>query len=196
MELRHRTLGVLAKMAVFAAFAWAGTLRADLAPASPFLPAGAAAAAAAKGGPSGPIELRGVMASSDGASYCIYDTAKKKNFWVGLNESGHDFVVKSADPDGESVMVDYQGRSMHLEFHTSKVESSGPATAVTAGPRGGPASNPLSTSVVVNPTPADEQRRLDAVAQEVRRRRMERQKALEAQNGQVPGATPPGAPGR
>jgi len=190
MVMRHPTLRILAESAVFAALAWAGPLQADLAPASPFLPTGAAAAAAAKGGPSGPIELRGVMALADGASYCIYDTAKKKDFWVGLNESGHDFVVKSADPDGESVMVDYQGRSMHLEFHTSKVESSGPATAVTAGPRGGPPGNPLTSTVVLNPTPADEQRRLDAVAQEVRRRRMEREKAVQAQNGQAPGGAP------
>jgi hypothetical protein len=192
--MRHPTRSILVKTAAFAVFAWAGSLRADLAPASPFLPAGAAAAAAAKGGPSGPIELRGVMASADGATFCIYDTAKKKNFWVGLNEAGHDFVVKSADPDGDSITVDYQGRSMHLEFHTSKVESSGPATAVTAGPRGGLPGNPLSTSVVVNPTPADEQRRLEAVAQEVRRRRMEREKALEPQNGQAPGGVPAPAP--
>jgi len=196
MGMRQPTLWILARTTAFAAFAWAGSLRADLAPASPFLPAGAAAAAA-KGAPSGPIELRGVMASADGASYCIYDTAKKKNFWVGLNESGHDFVVKSADPDGESVMVDYQGRNMHLEFHTSKVESSGPATAFTGGPRGGLPGNPLSNTVVVNPTPADEQRRLDAVAQEVRRRRMEREKALQAQNGQAQnGQAPGGAPTR
>jgi hypothetical protein len=194
--MRHPTLRILAEAAALAALAWAGTLWADLAPASPFLPAGAAAAAAAKAGPSGPIELRGVMASADGASYCIYDTAKKKDFWVGLNEAGHDFVVKSADPASDSVMVDYQGRSMHLDLHTSKVESSGPATAVTAGPRGGPPGNPLSSTVVVNPTPADEQRRLEAVAQEVRRRRMEREKALEAQNGQVPGGVPPSAPNR
>ena len=194
MGMRRPTRSILAITAAFAAFAWAGSLRADLAPASPFLPAGAAEAASAKGGPSGPIELRGVMASADGATFCIYDTAKKKNFWVGLNEAGHDFVVKSADPDGDSVTVDYQGRSMHLAFHTSKVESSGPATAVTTGPRGGPSGNPLSTSVVVNPTPADEQRRLEAVAQEVRRRRMEREKALETQNGQAPGGVLPLVP--
>jgi len=191
MGMRHPTRSVVVKTAAIAAFAWACTLRADLALASPFLPTGAAAAAAAKGGPSDPIELRGVMALADGTSYCIRDTAKKKDFWVGLNESGHDFVVKSAEPDGESVTVDYQGRSMRLEFHTSKVESSGPATAVMAGPRGGPPGNPLANTVVVNPTPADEQRRLEAVAQEVRRRRLERERALQAQNGQNPAPAPP-----
>jgi hypothetical protein len=38
---------------------------------------------------------------------------------------------------------------------------------------------------------ADEQKRLDAVATEVRRRRLEREKAY-----QTPGTTPPAAPNR
>src|ERR1700684_2322158 len=83
-----------------------GTLRADLASNSPFVPANVAAAGAAAG-PSGPIALRGIMPTADGVAYCIYDTAKKKDVWVGLNESGHDFVVKSADASSDSVSVQY-----------------------------------------------------------------------------------------
>jgi hypothetical protein len=52
----------------------------------------------------------------------------------------------------------------------------------------------------VNPSPADEQKRLDAVAQEVRRRRLEREKAVqttqEGAGGPVPGGTPPPGPNR
>jgi len=196
MGMRLPTRWIWANAAAFAAFAWAGPLRADLAASSPFLPANAAASGALAG-PSGPIELRGVMATSEGASYCIYDTAKKKDFWVGLNEAGHDFVVKAADSASDSVTVDYQGRSLHLVLHTAKVASSG---SVSAGPpdvRGVQQVNPaLTATVVLNPTPADEQRRLDAVAQEVRRRRMEREKAAEAQNGQAPGGALPPAPNR
>jgi hypothetical protein len=153
--------------------------RADLAGASPFLPANATAAGAAAG-PSGPIELRGVMSTPDGLAYCIYDTAKKRDVWVGLNESGHDFVVKSADATSDSISVQYQGRSMKLTLRTAKVASAGPARADLAA---AVAPNPLS-QVGLNPSPADEQKRLDAVAQEVRRRKMEREKAaMEAQNG-------------
>ena len=196
MGMRHPSLGIWAATAAVAALACAGVLRADLAPTSPFLPANAAAAAAAAAGPSGPIELRGMMASSEGTSFCIYDTAKKKDFWVGLNETGHDFVVKEADSASDAVTVDYQGRSLHLALKTAKVESSGPASAATGAPRPGPGNNPLASTVVVNPTPADEQRRLDAVAQEVRRRRMEREKALEERNGQNPAGLPAPAPNR
>ena len=161
--------------------------RADLAPASPFLPAGSQAADAASG-PSGPIELRGVIAMQDGTAYCIYDVAKKRTTWVGMNEAGHDFVVKKADPEGDAVMVDYQGRVLRLTLHKSKVASSG--TAPAPGAPGNPP-GAITSTVVLNPSPADEQRRLDAVAQEVRRRRLEREKAA-----QGPGGGPPSVPNR
>jgi hypothetical protein len=168
-------LGLVAVLATAAA-------RADLVATSPFLPANAAALGAAAG-PSGPIELRGMMSMPEGPAFCIYDVAKKKAVWVGLNESGHDFVVKSADPASDTVSVDYQGRPMRLALRTAKVGSAGPPAM--------PVASAVASSVVVNPTPADEQKRLDAVAQEVRRRRMEREKAM-----QDPGAAPPPAPNR
>ncbi len=162
--------------------------RADLAVASPFLPANAQAAGAAAG-PAGPIELRGVMPMPEGVAYCIYDVAKKKAAWVGLNESGHDFVVRTADPANDSVTVDYQGRPLKLTLKSSKVASSG--AAVAAAP------SAIASTVVVNPSPADEQKRLDAVAQEVRRRRLEREKAMqEAPPGLTPGGAPPSVPNR
>jgi hypothetical protein len=126
------------------------------------------------------------MSTPDGLAYCIYDTAKKKDVWVGLNETGHDFVIRSSDPGSDSIKVDYQGHSLKLTLKTAKVASAGPANS---GPlvasQGGP--NP----VALNPNPGDEQKRLDAVAQEVRRRRQEREKAAQdAQSGQPAPAVP------
>ena len=133
---------------------------------------------------------------SGGASYCIYDVAKKRDFWVSVNEAGHDFIVKSGDSDGEGVLVSYQGRSMKLTLRTAKVASSGSASAVSTMPVAG-TSPAISSTVVVNPSPADEQKRLDAVAQEVRRRRMERERAIqESQQGQGPAGAPPTVPNR
>jgi hypothetical protein len=124
-----------------------------------------------------------MMEGPEGSAYCIYDTAKKRDVWVGLNEPGHDFVVKAADPGSDSVTVAYQGRILKLSLHTAKVNSAG---AGGAGPVASPA------AAVVTPSPADEQRRLDAVAQEVRRRRAEREKAAgETPGGALPGGPPP-----
>ncbi len=168
-----------------AAFAWTGALRADLAPSSPFLPANSSAGGQAA--PAGPVELRGIMGVPGGFAYCIYDTAKKTSAWVGLNERGNDFVVKSADPAKESVTVDFQGRSLQLVLRTAKVASSGAAA--------GPQAPAVASSVVLNPSMADEQRRLDAVAQEVRRRRLERERAVQS-TAPGPGVTPAPGPNR
>jgi len=179
MEMRHPTRGSWAALSASAALILAACpLRADLAPSSPFLPANAAAMGASTA-PAGPIELRGLMSTPDGVAFCIYDTAKKRDVWVGLNETGHDFVVKSADAASDSVSVQYQGRSMKLTLRTAKVASAG-AAVVPPVPQNSPA-------VALNPSPADEQKRLDAVAQEVRRRKQEREKAvLDIQNGVSP----------
>jgi hypothetical protein len=161
---------------------------AELAASSPFLPPNLTGSDAPAGGPSGPVELRGIMATSEGSAYCIYDSTKKTSTWVGLNEKGNEFVVRSADAAGDSITVDYQGRNLRLVLRTAKVASLGNL------PSGGPPGNPaLTSSVVFNPTPADEQKRLDAVAAEVRRRRLEREKAFQASaNGGVgPGAPSP-----
>lgn len=168
-----------------AAMGLAGSLRADLAPASPFLPPNAAAAGAAAG-PASPIELRGLMPTPNGLAFCIFDTAKKKSVWIGMNETGHDFVVRSANPESDSISVDYQGKSMKLTLKAAKVDSAGAANAGAPAPMPGG----LPNRVALNPNPGDEQRRLDAVAQEVRRRRQEREKA--AQEAQKNG--PPPAP--
>jgi hypothetical protein len=187
MGMRNPSRGLRAVVPALAAMVLAGTLRADLAPASPFLAPNAAAPGAAAG-PASPIELRGLMATPNGLAFCIFDTAKKKSVWIGMNEAGHDFVVKSANPESDSVNVDYQGKSMKLTLKAAKVDSAGTANAgppAIAAPGGLPGRQPLS------PNPGDEQKRLDAVAQEVRRRRQEREKAAqEAQNNAPPPASP------
>jgi hypothetical protein len=183
--MRHPHLTSL--VLLVAAAAMPARALADLAQASPFLPSNLSASAA-NNGPSGPVELRGVMSTSQGTEYCIYDVVKRTSAWVGLNEQGNGFVVKSADPASDSVTVEFQGRTMNLMLHTAKISSSGSAVPVMS-PQGGSA---ITQTVVLNPSPADEQRRLDAVAAEVRRRRLEREKASQdAQNG-----VPPAAPAR
>jgi hypothetical protein len=178
-----RALFPSAVLAAFALAALPGRVRADLAPASPFLPPNVVAQGGAAG-PAGPIELRGIMATSDGVQFCIYDSATKKDTWVGLNEPGHAFVVRTADPSQDRASVEYQGRVLHLDLHAAKVSSSGAATNLQSGPA-------VVTSQILSTSPAEEQKRLDAVAQEVRRRRMERERAMQTAPGGAAPATPP-----
>jgi hypothetical protein len=186
MAARHPII-VLQGIVLLAAASLAEAARADLAANSPFSPAGTAGPGAAAAA-AGPIELRGMTSMGGQASFLIYDVNKKKDIWVGMNEAGNDFVVRAVDPGSDAVTVDYQGHSMKLELHTSKVASSGnamPPTGVAPG-----ASPAVASTAVAGQPPSDEQRRLDAVAQEVRRRRMERERAAQGGQDQAPGAFP------
>jgi hypothetical protein len=159
---------------------------------SPFLPP-STGGEAATASTDAALELRGIMGADDQLRFSIYDPAKHMSSWKRLNEPGHEFVVRSYDASRDAVTVDYQGRSLTLMLKTAKV-----ASAPASGPPiAGAAPQPVGGPVVLNPTPADEQRRLEAIAAEVNRRRMIRQQALQAsraaagQPGRNPAIPPP-----
>lgn len=172
---------------------WVVHARAQLAANSPFLPApGTAAAAPAE---NNPIELRGIMALGRAARFCIYDTARRTSVWAGLDEAGYDFTIKAQDLAHDSVTVVQGGRTFTLALRETKVASAGQAVGPMPQPMPGPGGqSPITQSVVLNPTPADEQQRLDAVSAEVRRRRALREQASvqSVQGGPQPVAPPAG----
>jgi len=154
---------------------------------SPFLPAGAPAAAATE---NAGLEFRGVMVTNQGPVFLIVDPTApaKKGVWVRLNETGRDFSVKNYDAQSDTVSVDFRGRLLPLPLVKSKVGSSGMPMPSMAGTTPGgqpPIAGPISP-VVLNPTPADEARRLEAVTQEVLRRRQLRQATPAPGTPQVP----------
>ncbi len=183
------TLAALAALASTAARAQSPSI-------SPFMPPPGAATSAPT--PGATIEFRGVMEDASGMKFRIYDPAKKTGTWVKLNERDTtlDVLVKqfnNSTPDAETLTVEFQGRTLTLAQRTSKVVSSGSASAQNMPPPPMAQQNPnvpaaVTNAVVVNPTPADEARRLDAVAQEVARRRALREQAA---NGGQPAAQVP-----
>jgi hypothetical protein len=153
---------------------------AQIAAKSPFMPPKSAATTGPTEG--APLEYRGYMETSEGVLYRIHDPAKKTGTWVKLNERNADFDVlaKQHDGDQKTLTIEHQGKTLTLAAREAKVVSSGSAAAARP-----PVLTPVQTnvapavtqSVVLNPTPADEQRRLDAVAAEVARRRALREQA-------------------
>ncbi len=145
---------------------------------SPFLPEGTSTAAGAAT-ENTPIEYRGVVSTKRGDMFALYDPAKHQSVWVRLNEAGSDFVVRSNDANSDTITVDYQGRRLTLALKQAKVET----MAVSAPPMAPSTPNgirPPNTPGAA-PNAAEEQRRLEAVAAEVRRRRMLRAQAAGAQ---------------
>ena len=167
--------------------AWAQT-SASLAGNSPFLPPAGESAPAAE---ATPIELRGILTMGGKTSFNIYDPATKSSAWVGVNESGHPFTVTDFDASAERATVNYQGRAIALVLQRPKIVAAPIMAAPTAAPGAPVATTPVPMPApVLNPTPADEARRLEAVAAEVRRRRALRQQAAQMQAQQQAGQPP------
>jgi hypothetical protein len=156
---------------------------AQIAAKSPFMPPQSAASAGPTAG--APLEFRGVIGSASGTLYRIYDPGKKVGVWVPLNErhSEFDVLVKQYDESQQTLVVEHQGKTLKLAERKAKVVSSGSAAAAVPPPVIAPVPSNVSPAVtqavVLNPTPADEQRRLDAVAAEVARRRAMREQATQ-----------------
>lgn len=167
----------------------AARAEAQLVAKSPFMTAAVGGSAAPTTG--APLEFRGTMETSEGLKVRIVDPARKAGVWLLANERdpGFDFVVKQIDADHDTVTIDYQGRPLTLAQHVAKVASAGVAQNFPGGPGGNggpPMPAAITNSVVLNPTPADEQKRLDAVAAEVARRRALREQASQQVSQGVP----------
>jgi hypothetical protein len=136
------------------------------------------------------------MESGDERLYRIHDPAKKTGTWVKLNERNADFdvIAKQHDIDQETLTIEHQGKTLTLAERKPKIVSAGaapiPPPVVPPPTNVSPA---VTKAVVLNPTPADEQRRLDAVAAEVARRRALREQATQQLNqGTAPQIVLPG----
>lgn len=167
-----------------------GRAFAQLAASSPFLPQGSAAAAAVT---NSPLEYGGYLDTPAGERlYRVNDPARKIGAFLkqGERHDGLGVVIKQSDDDRNTLTIEHDGKTLTLERRKAKIVSAGPPAMVMPAQVPAVATNvapAVTQSVVVNPTPADEQRRLEAVAAEVARRR-----ALREQSGQQ--FTPPAPP--
>jgi hypothetical protein len=68
-----------------------------------------------------PLELRSILKAGSAYEFSLYDTAKKQSTWVGLNESGHDFLIKAFDPANDTVTVEQRSRTYRLTLKEAKI---------------------------------------------------------------------------
>lgn len=177
----------------------AGEMRAELIKVSPFLPPqGAAANPTANA----PLEYRGSYEVGNVEQYRIVDPARKAGAFlkVGERDDNLDISLKQHDANSDTVVVEHGGQTLTLSLRVAKVISSGavpqmlaPPPIATSTPNVLPA---VTQTVVPNPTQADEQRRLEAVAAEVARRRALREQAAQQQAQQAGGQPQAGQPMR
>jgi hypothetical protein len=186
-----RFLAVVAMVAALGAAAVKGQLAAN----SPFLPSPGSAQAAPTA--NAPLEYRGLLTTSDGRTlFRLYDPAKKAGTWLGLNQRAPDFnvLVKQYDASQEMLTVEHDGKTLTLAERKSKIVTSGAVPQVLPVP--GTANTmpaAVTQSVVLNPTPAQEAQRLEAVAAEVARRRALREQAAQQNAAGMPAQPVPPA---
>lgn len=143
--------------------------------ASPFSPVEQTVASAPAGEPP-PLEFRGLVVMGGKTQYNFLVRAKNLNAWVTSDRRVDGIQVKSYDKNNDSVVVDFEGRSFTLTMEKSKIASAPSVMPATASVAAANAAAPVPPPpVVLNPSPADEQKRLEAIAAEVRRRRALRQ---------------------
>jgi hypothetical protein len=186
----------------------AAPLNAQLASRSPFMPPQSAATNAPT--QAAPLEFGGYLDSpSEGRLYRIMvkDPARKTTgagAWVKLNEKNAelDVVIKQHDESQKptTLTIEHQGKTLTLAERESKITSAGTALQMMPQPQAVAVAPPppqnvppaVTQAVVLNPTPQDEQRRLEAVAAEVARRRALREQATQQIGGTPPQAQPQG----
>ena len=164
-------------LAVAAALLAGEPARAQLVAVSPFMPPSGARGVGALTA-NAPLEYRGVAELSGGAAFRVVDPARKTGVWVKLNELDPELgvVVKQHDAEHETVVVEYQGRTLTLPLHQSKVASAGASMP-------NPANLAMPPPAALTPTPAAppalaaQQAQLDAVAAAVAQRRVLREQA-------------------
>lgn len=149
---------------------------------SPFAPTGAPGQA----GAAAPLEFRGVFMDQGEYFFSIYNPATKISTWVGLNEAGQEFAVRSYDEGAQAIVADYKGRSLTLRLGKAPAVAMAPAPTPTPAASGGP-----SPAAVVAAPDSAEAKRLADLAAEIRRRR-----ALRQQVAPGPGSAAPAPPTR
>lgn len=121
------------------------------------------------------VEFRGMISTKEGRLYGLYDRTKNLGAWVREEQAGADFKVRSYDEGKDLVTVEYQGQQFTLPLSLAKIGAAAPSAVPvinTAAPVPGGARVTAAPAAKV-----DDQRRLESVAAEVRRRRALRQAA-------------------
>lgn len=135
---------------------------------SPFAPAGSTGQA----GAAGPLEFRGVFMDQGEYFFSLYNPATKASVWVGLNEPGQEFFVRSYDEGAQTIVAEFKGRNHALSL------SKAPMAAVAqATPAPAPTGTATPTPAVAASADSGEAKRLADLAAEIRRRRALRQQA-------------------
>ncbi len=117
-----------------------------------------------------PLEFRGIASDESGTMFSVYDLTTNRGYWVREGESKGDsgaILVKSFDAAENQLVVEQGGRTLPLKLKRATV-AGGPPSSHSPYANAG---NRMAANSATDP------QRLEAVAAEVRRRRVLRSAA-------------------
>jgi hypothetical protein len=136
-----------------------------------------------------PLEFRGVLTDGGGEIFSLYEASTRSSLWVGQNENGNSFTVRSYDRVNDTITVEYQGKTLTLELKQAKVRTFAlPASSRVAVPAA--METPASQPVVV--LTSLEARRAANLAEINRRHELS---VAAQQTDEMDGGKSPAAPG-
>ncbi|HEY4299346.1 MAG TPA: hypothetical protein VGM73_00645 [Candidatus Didemnitutus sp.] len=161
---------------------------------SPFAPIGPGAAS----GGDKSVEFRGMFTDDKRNTYfSILDVGTQKSAWVGMNETGHPFVVRSYNAANDTLTVELGGHNVNLSLKHAAVQLAAatvrPAMPAPTPGEGGPPRGGRWMQNVMGSDGRPDPKRMEAFIEEMRRRRAQRMQSFAAQNPGEGGA--PNAPG-
>jgi hypothetical protein len=109
----------------------------------------------------GMLEFRGMVQEGGEATYSVFDATTNRARWLRVGE-GDSFKIKHFDASTNQLEVERQGKSLKLLLKRATIQT-GSAVVAAPQPGGQPNARPGD--------PANDARRLETVAAEVRRRR-------------------------
>jgi hypothetical protein len=162
---------------------------------SPFAPVAGAQAAA---NTTQPLEYRGFYVQESGKPrFNLYDPATQKSTWVEQDETSQPMTIRSYDAANDTVVVDWKGKNLNLTLKKAKVQlqATKPPEAIQQGPGGLNQAQPAGDAgfpAVRGPDGRPDPQRMQAVLDEIRRRRNRRMQGGAGGPVPQPGQTGPG----
>ncbi len=117
-----------------------------------------------------PLEFRGVYTEAGVRHFSVFDPSSQRSYWLAEGAEEKGIAIQNFDTSSDKLTVQHQGRTYQLSLKTASITGSPVAAAPQMPVNNG--------SPQVRSAEAD-QRRLEAVAAEVRRRRALRQAAAQ-----------------
>jgi hypothetical protein len=138
----------------------------------------------------GSWQFSGILGTGSDALYCVVNTQSRRTYWLPAGGAPVDgVVVRGYDPANDTLVLQSDGGpTLNLRLQSVQVASRTPANVVPSPlPATGAAPVPPGNRPGAAATPASEAERLQAVAEEVRRRRALRQATIEQQSADAAG---------